>query len=59
MLKNPIALLPSVLQALGVGPDVEPSLSILDGLHARWTVLLRAMRAEDFDRKRLLVRWTP
>ena len=32
------------------GP-VEPSLSILDGLHARWTVLLRAMRPEDFDRQ--------
>ena len=32
------------------GP-LEPSLSILDGLHARWTVLLRAMRAEDFARQ--------
>lgn len=32
------------------GP-VEPSLSILDGLHSRWTVLLRSMRAEDFNRQ--------
>ena len=32
------------------GP-IEPSLSILDGLHARWTVLLRAMRAEDYERQ--------
>ena len=32
------------------GP-VTPSLAILDGLHARWTLLLRSMRAEDFGRQ--------
>lgn len=32
------------------GP-LEPSLSILDGLHARWTLLLRAMPPEEFDRQ--------
>ena len=32
------------------GP-VAPSLALLDGLHARWTLLLRSMRAEDFDRQ--------
>jgi hypothetical protein len=32
------------------GP-VDPSLSILDGLHARWTVLLRSMRPADFQRQ--------
>ena len=32
------------------GP-VGPSLAILDGLHARWTALLRAMRPDDFDRQ--------
>ena len=32
------------------GP-VEPSLAILDGLHARWTLLLRSMGAADFDRQ--------
>ena len=32
------------------GP-VEPSLSILDGLHARWVVLLRAMKVADFSRQ--------
>lgn len=31
------------------GP-LAPSLSILDGLHARWTVLLRGMGDEDFQR---------
>ena len=30
---------------------VGPSLAILDGLHARWAALLRAMRPEDFDRQ--------
>jgi Mycothiol maleylpyruvate isomerase N-terminal domain. len=32
------------------GP-VEPSLALLDGLHARWVLMLRAMRAADFDRQ--------
>ncbi len=32
------------------GP-VAPSLSILDGLHARWTLLLRSMHAADFGRQ--------
>ena len=32
------------------GP-VAPSLALLDGLHARWTLLLRAMRASDFARE--------
>lgn len=32
------------------GP-LAPSLAILDGLHARWTLLLRSMRPEDFDRE--------
>jgi len=32
------------------GP-VGPSLSILDGLHARWTLLLRSMRPADFERQ--------
>ena len=31
------------------GP-IEPSLQILDGLHARWAALLRAMREADFAR---------
>jgi uncharacterized damage-inducible protein DinB len=30
---------------------VAPSLSLLDGLHARWTLLLRAMRPSDFERQ--------
>jgi uncharacterized damage-inducible protein DinB len=29
---------------------VEPSLALLDGLHARWVALLRAMTPADFDR---------
>ena len=32
------------------GP-LAPSLAIVDGLHARWTVLLRGMREEDFQRR--------
>ena len=32
------------------GP-VAPSLQILDGLHARWTLLLRAMQPDDFARQ--------
>ncbi|MFL5560100.1 MAG: YfiT family bacillithiol transferase [Gemmatimonadaceae bacterium] len=32
------------------GP-VEPSLSLLDGLHSRWVLMLRAMRPADFDRQ--------
>ena len=32
------------------GP-VAPSLSILDGLHARWTLLLHSMHATDFGRQ--------
>lgn len=31
--------------------SVAPSLAMLEGVHARWTVLLRAMRGEDFARK--------
>jgi hypothetical protein len=31
-------------------PDVGPSLSLLAGLHHRWTVLLRSLRPEDFSR---------
>ena len=30
--------------------DVEHSLAILDGLHARWAMTFRSMRDEDFDR---------
>ena len=30
---------------------VEISLDLLESLHARWTVLLRSMKAEDFQRK--------
>ena len=29
----------------------EPSLSMLDGLHQRWVLLLRSMRAADFSRQ--------
>ncbi len=29
---------------------VEPSLLLIESLHARWTALLRAMRPEDFSR---------
>lgn len=32
------------------GP-VAPSLAILDGLHARWTLLLRSMGPSDFERQ--------
>lgn len=32
------------------GP-VAPSLSLLDGLHARWTLLLRALRPADLERQ--------
>lgn len=30
---------------------VEVSLTLLESLHARWTVLLRSLKAEDFQRK--------
>jgi len=30
---------------------VEVSLKLLESLHSRWTVLLRSMKAEDFERK--------
>jgi hypothetical protein len=30
---------------------VEVSLALLESLHARWTVLLRSLKAEDFERK--------
>src|SRR5215831_3596717 len=30
---------------------VEVSLGLLESLHARWTVLLRSLKAEDFERK--------
>jgi DinB superfamily len=29
---------------------IELSLNLIDGLHARWTLVLKAMTAEDFDR---------
>ncbi|MEM8671394.1 MAG: YfiT family bacillithiol transferase [Planctomycetota bacterium] len=29
---------------------IEPSLSLLDGLHARWCQLLRTLTAQDFER---------
>jgi hypothetical protein len=32
------------------GVPVEPSLSILDGLHERWSCLLEAMTSDDFTR---------
>jgi hypothetical protein len=35
----------------GRGGPVDPSLALLDGLHARWTRLLRSLRAADFDRE--------
>lgn len=31
--------------------DIEPALTLLDGLHARWTCLLRSLSAEDLARK--------
>ena len=31
-------------------PDVAASLSLLDGLHQRWTVLLRSLKPENFSR---------
>jgi hypothetical protein len=30
---------------------IEVSLALLESLHARWTVLLRSLKAEDFQRK--------
>ena len=30
--------------------SVEPSLLLLEGLHARWALLLRSLKAEDFER---------
>ncbi len=33
-----------------VDPDVQPSLDILRGIHARWTTLLKSLSPEDFDR---------
>ena len=30
---------------------VDVSLTLLESLHARWTVLLRSLKAEDFERK--------
>lgn len=35
----------------GRSGTVDPSLAILDGLHARWTLLLRSMSPGDFDRQ--------
>ena len=32
------------------GADIEPSLALLDGLHARWTRLLSSLSAADFAR---------
>jgi hypothetical protein len=29
-------------------PDIAASLALIEGLHTRWTVLLRSLRAEDF-----------
>ena len=34
-----------------IGAPVEVSLNLLDALHARWLILLRAMRPEDFERR--------
>ena len=34
----------------GLGPDIEPSLMLLQGLHARWSVLLSSLTAEQLDR---------
>ncbi len=31
-------------------PDLSPSLALLEGLHQRWTTLLRGFRAEDFSK---------
>jgi len=31
-------------------PDVAASLALIEGLHQRWTVLLRSLRAEDLSR---------
>ena len=33
-----------------IGMPVEPSLSIIAGLHTRWTVLLKTLTASDFSR---------
>jgi uncharacterized damage-inducible protein DinB len=33
------------------GADIEPSLALLDGLHARWARLLSSLSAEDFARQ--------
>jgi uncharacterized damage-inducible protein DinB len=35
----------------GKHAPIEISLSLIDGLHARWALVLRAMSAEDFERK--------
>ena len=34
-----------------IGAPVEVSLNLLDALHARWLILLRAMSPEDFERR--------
>lgn len=31
--------------------NIEPSLRILEGVHARWTALLKSMHTRDFERK--------
>lgn len=33
-----------------VDADISSSLSILEGIHARWTILLNSMNAEDFNK---------
>lgn len=35
----------------GRGGPIEPSLALIGGLHARWTRLLRSLRAADFERE--------
>lgn len=39
--------------------SAEISLALLDGLHHRWAILLRSMRAEDFARKFNHPEWGP
>lgn len=39
------AMLPDV-----IGVDVGTSLALLEGLHARWSILLRSLRQKDYER---------
>ena len=38
-------------------PPVEPSLALLDNLHARWVILLRSLAPEQFPRKFRHAEW--